>query len=408
MVLTQGQKAERAKVIAMQLTAATTQLLSLDKLIATEEVNEQPRKQMVELLTGRITQLESQTRKWIDEMFEVITEEDSSKMLQEVAAVNDHIQQQFVRVCVLKSKFPESSLDTGADTSQLSHGCQLKLPHLPEIQIPYFHGLDGEWEQFKELFVSVIDSRDDLDDLKKLTYLKGYCKDKAALTFAGISITEANYRVAWDKLKKNHEDLPLVISRLVLRLINLPAMTALTATQIQLIISQVSAVIINLKAVDQQLNSISNVLIVELVVRKLSPYLRELWQGEKLKEEHSTWEELESFLEKHRRNKQQLEDQDQQQLSVGETKQKTTRNMLSQSTKCDMCGQSHGLYLCEAFLQLKVSERVEFVGKSGLCFKCLETKTHGARFCQSNYGCSCRGNHHRLLHGGYSSDNQSQ
>ena len=407
MVLTQTQRVERAKVASMHLTAATNQIISLENLISIEEINEHPTKQMYTMLSTRLSQLEIQIKPWIDNMFEVIIEDDSSQMIVEVGKVNDQIQLLHVKLCNIQCKIPEATNQSTASTSHQAQGCQLKLPTLPEVQIPFFHGVDGEWERFKELFLSVIDARDDLDDLKKLTYLKGYCKDKAALTIAGINITAANYQVAWEKLKKNHENLPLVVSRLAISLINLPAMTALTAHQIQQIITQVSSIVINLEAVGLHLNPIANVLIVELVSQKLSSYLRELWQGEKPKEATSTWSELEVFLEKHRRIKQQLEEQEQQVRQI-ENKPRKTRNMLTQAARCVMCGQSHGLYVCEAFLQMKIVERVDFVGRSGLCFKCLETSNHMARNCQSNYGCSCRGNHHRLLHQGNPTEPHSQ
>ena len=176
-------------------------------------------------------------------------------------------------------------------------------------------------------------------------------------------------------------------------------MNALTADEMQQIMNRVSAIVINLSALDQQLNPIANVLVVELVVNKLHPYLRELWTSEKNKIVTSTWEELEKFLEKHRRIKQQLEEHDKLHHPIADTKR--NRTLLSQSCQaCPMCRHNHSIAECGEFQKLLVDQRVQIVGRLRLCYKCLQMSGHSARHCQSKRGCSCHGNHHKLLHGG--------
>ena len=396
MVLTHAQRAEKAKVAAMQLNMASEQLKSLENLVAIEINKGSSTKQMCEMLSNRINQLELFAKTWIDVAFHVISDKDTDNMLQETQALNERIQQFHVSLCIIAGNVPEPQLNT----SQSPQRCQMKLPKLPMIQIPEFTGKDGEWERFKELFVSVIDSREDLDDLKKLNYLKGYCTEGAALTIAGITITAANYKVAWERLKKKYEDHPLVISRLISSLINLHPMTVLTADEMQKMMAQVSAIVINLNALDQQLNSCANVLLVEIVVQKLHSYLRELWEIEKNKLNTSTWEELETFLEKHRRIKQQLEEHNQQGTSNEVKPTRQNRTLFSQTCRsCPMCKNHHEIIQCEQFRDLMADQRVQVIGQLRLCYKCLQTSGHSARHCPSQIGCACTGNHHELLHG---------
>ena len=159
----------------------------------------------------------------------VINEDDTKQVLADVAAMHARIQQLHVNLAIISSKIPEPSLNSTLNTSHSTPAYQMKLPKLPAINIPEFSGKDGEWGRFKEVFLSVIDARTDLDDFKKMEYLKGYCVNEAALTIAGITITAVNYKVAWEKLKEQYENLPLIISRLTISLINLPSMNALTA-----------------------------------------------------------------------------------------------------------------------------------------------------------------------------------
>ena len=68
---------------------------------------------------------------------------------------------------------------------------------------------------------------------------------------------------------------------------------------------------------------------------------------------------------------------------------------------CTFCGHAgHGIWSCQRFQQIPLSERWKTAKEKKLCFRCLADNHHGKdcrRFQQCNVG-GCRRTHHRLLH----------
>ena len=77
---------------------------------------------------------------------------------------------------------------------------------LPEIKIPKFWGNPTEWDQFWDLFFSLVDSRPDIPVSVKFAHLKSSLKGSSAKLIVGFSITEANYQEAKELLKKTFRD----------------------------------------------------------------------------------------------------------------------------------------------------------------------------------------------------------
>ena len=62
-----------------------------------------------------------------------------------------------------------------------------------------------------------------------------------------------------------------------------------------------------------------------------------------------------------------------------------------------MCKGPHPIWNCEAFLKLKVDQRIEVVKEKRLCFNCLGP--HKKTDCRSKYKCrECQMKHHTLIH----------
>ncbi|GFY22037.1 uncharacterized protein TNCV_3296811 [Trichonephila clavipes] len=79
---------------------------------------------------------------------------------------------------------------------------------LPDIQLPRFNGSYHEWFNFKEQFVSLIDSNNSLNDSQKLYYLKsaltGIVKD--------VIMIDDSYTSLLECLKKRFENKKLIIN----------------------------------------------------------------------------------------------------------------------------------------------------------------------------------------------------
>jgi hypothetical protein len=74
---------------------------------------------------------------------------------------------------------------------------------LPQRQIRHFRGDILEWTSFWESFNAAIHSSS-LTTVRKFDYLKEYLKGEARLFVENLELTDANYQIAKDELKKTY------------------------------------------------------------------------------------------------------------------------------------------------------------------------------------------------------------
>ena len=72
---------------------------------------------------------------------------------------------------------------------------------LPQTTIPSFTGDYKAWVTFKDLFSTSVNDNNQLNAVQKFQYLKSFVVDEAASIISGIPLSEANYEVAWNRLK---------------------------------------------------------------------------------------------------------------------------------------------------------------------------------------------------------------
>ncbi|KAI5752466.1 hypothetical protein M8J77_017204 [Diaphorina citri] len=81
------------------------------------------------------------------------------------------------------------------------------LPHassrgnLPKLQLPVFNGDILKWTEFWDRFTSVVDRRTDILEVDKLAYFVGSVEEDAKQAIEGLELTNANYKLAVQKLK---------------------------------------------------------------------------------------------------------------------------------------------------------------------------------------------------------------
>ena len=124
---------------------------------------------------------------------------------------------------LLKSTQPsneENLNDSCASTSSVGKSVRAKLP---KLQLRNFDGKICEWPEFWDGFPSLIDNKDQLSDVNKFAYLRGFLEGPAKLTIAGLSLTEANYKCAAELLKKRFENKATVQRAHINQLLQLPA-----------------------------------------------------------------------------------------------------------------------------------------------------------------------------------------
>ena len=76
----------------------------------------------------------------------------------------------------------------------------------------HLHGNPRNWKPFIEAFEAAIHSKDNLSNVEKFTYLKGFLKDTALSTIEGFPLTNDNYANALELLRQRYGNTQLVIN----------------------------------------------------------------------------------------------------------------------------------------------------------------------------------------------------
>ena len=117
-----------------------------------------------------------------------------------------------------------TSAEGNLDKSHVSISSAGKIirAKLPKRRLRNFGGKICEWPEFWDGFSSSIDNNDQLSDVDKFAYLRGYLEGPAKSTIAVLSSTGANYKCAVELSKKRFEKKSAVQRAHVKELMQLP------------------------------------------------------------------------------------------------------------------------------------------------------------------------------------------
>lgn len=119
----------------------------------------------------------------------------------------------------------------------------LQAIHHREPKITKFNGEPQLWPAFRDLFMSEVHNRDDLEPVSKLTYLKNACVGKAASALGLWDHTSKSYNDAWELMQKRYDDPYKIVQGLVNMLFELPASKAETHDALNHIVDTVQSVL---------------------------------------------------------------------------------------------------------------------------------------------------------------------
>ncbi|GFX50317.1 uncharacterized protein TNCV_338521 [Trichonephila clavipes] len=161
-----------------------------------------------------------------DEYYEVVADDSDLEPLESEILDLDDCEDMQVRI---KNILSNIDLKNNAVTSCENSFENIKLP---DIQLPRFNGSYDEWFNFKEQFVSLIDSNNSLYDSQKLYYLKS--------TLTGISkdvITiDDSYTSLFEYLKKRFENKKFIINSYFSEMLSLEKFTHESAKNLRTLI----------------------------------------------------------------------------------------------------------------------------------------------------------------------------
>ena len=158
-----------------------------------------------------------------------------AKEIEEIDEVMAELERTLIQTDNVLSKIGEQSvyskqthlaeMNGALNNRQVSSDCTGKIVRtkLLKLRMKNFGGKLCEWPEFWDSFSSSIDNNDQLSDVDKFAYLRGYLEGQAKSTIAGLSLTATNYQCAIDLLKKRSEKKSTIQRTHVNDLIQLPA-----------------------------------------------------------------------------------------------------------------------------------------------------------------------------------------
>ena len=288
---------------------------------------------------------------------------------------------------------------TAASTAASSSGSL--TAKLPKLTLPSFSGEYTQWVSFWDQFSTLVDSKVDMANVEKLSYLKLSLKGDAAQIISSLLVTDANYDIAKRKLEERYNNKRSIVKAHLTAINALPVLKKESSVELRRLLESTNEHVQALEAlmlpVDQW-----DAILVYWVLEKLDAESRKQFELAHPGTDVLTFNELTTFIDRRSRA---LESSGTQQTEAFTPKtpkkvlQEVYSSTVEQSSGCQMreCNGSHSISQCDRYKQLGTKERKAVVKKLKLCLNCLGR--HFVADCPSKFSCrTCNGRHHTSLH----------
>ena len=276
---------------------------------------------------------------------------------------------------------------------------------LPQLEIKKFSGKIQDFQEFWDSFVSAIHENDELADVDKMKYLKGYLEEPARTVIAGVPVTDSNYQTAVDLLKKRFAKPSMLEHAHINQMVNIqPVFNEDDVTRLRKFRDQIETNFRGLEALSVDQGTYSKI-VVPVLVEKLPKQLKFSMVRSRRKSvlEWSLDEliaELDLELEVRENHADLLR------ISGGRPKQEETKQQTRSKgpntasalftpegkQKCVYCTEEHKSSECT--IHTDPEDRKGILKKYARCFVCLKAN-HRSFECRSRLRCSqCKAKHH--------------
>lgn len=281
--------------------------------------------------------------------------------------------------------------------------------HLPQITIPTFSGKHADWENFRDLFKSIIHMNESLSPVDKFFYLRTNVSNKALEIVKRYKLTIANYELAWNDLTAYYENTRRLVHTYLAELFSVKPMKGETSSALSKLMKDINSPIDSLRTLGRPTDQWSDI-IVYLVTSRFEENTLKDWQRSLADSvDPPTVEQLKKFTESHLVYLEALESgakgaaigtqSVQKKTLTSNSHQSNTQNeeITTHKKACFFCSQEHFIAYCDKFKALSEPERSKFIRNKQLCYNCLGR--HATKSCHSQRTCfHCKGRHHTLLH----------
>ncbi|GFX73511.1 putative bel15-i ag [Trichonephila clavipes] len=239
----------------------------------------------------------------------------------------------------------------------------------------------------------------------------------AAKLIRGFAITVDNLKNCWDILCSRYENKRQLALSQINKLFSIKISIANTSKLLLEIIDICNEVIRNLKTLDLETNSLTELIIINFLISKVDACISQRWELSLENNKIPTLEEFRVFIEREalglnelkfvkpdikKSNVKPLNSFNKSNVNTTVVKCNQVKSgvkpVVVKGNNCILCYQSHALFKCPTFNSMNVNERWQVVQKKKLCTNCLRSN-HRLDTCRIGLSCkNCSERHQTLLH----------
>ncbi|XP_053678132.1 uncharacterized protein LOC128728529 [Anopheles nili] len=333
--------------------------------------------------------------------------EDSASTAEEIsqnAALRENFESRTIQV---QSKLQAHLRLVQTSYAQTTTGSNpLKGIKLPTIALPEFSGDYMQWLTFRDTFECLIHANGDLPAIQKFHYLRAAVKGEAAQVIESITISAANYDLAWNTLTERYSNEYLLKKRHLQAMFAIPAAQKESVASLHHLVDEFERHKKILQHLGEETGTWGSIL-EHLLCTKLPIITLRDWEEHASSDTNPKYDGLISFLHRRMRvletllvnNRQTSQDNDpRNSRRINFPRHASFAATSHDAQKCKLCNSAHHLVKCPRFEGMEPKERRRFAMTAHLCLNCLR-ENHMARDCPSQYKCRyCNATHHTKLH----------
>ena len=280
-----------------------------------------------------------------------------------------------------KAKGTAQGASTSATTLPVTaQSSNVSLQSLPKLDLPKFSGKFSDWENFRDVFRTVIHRREDLSPVMKLHYFRTHLLGDALEKIKSLPISGDNYEQAWTTLIEYYENQRRIVSSHISEIFSVKPMKMDSSSEIKRIYRELYNPIASLTSLNRA-DSLGSDLMAHFTLNQLDLNTRKEWErhlGDSVVP--PTLEQFQAFLQSQTLTLEAIEagtrsssNNNPKAQSLNSQPRKSDHNNAqsvyshqtssSRSTKkkCSFCNQHHFSNRCEQFLSKTIPERKELI-----------------------------------------------
>src|SRR5580765_393430 len=306
----------------------------------------------------------------------------------------------------IKAKYYELT-DMSPQTSGSRNPNASSTIKLPKISLPHFSGDLSLWPSFIALYNTSIHNNQQISAMEKYQYLLASLKGEALSVVKNLPLSEDHYPIAYDTLMVRYQNKRKLATHYWSSIVRAKSLKQDSANSLRLLLDTFHENVRALQLMKFPTESWDFILL-NVLLDKLTPSLREKFEAEHRKTEIPHYEQLTKFLQEYCKVFASISNSSDVASKQGEKSTKpqlqsskhnaSIASFVTNSATCLVCKEQHAIRKCPQFLKSAAKDRFSLAKKLRLCINCLRLG-HNVKACPSTWTCrSCQSKHHTLLH----------